>query len=188
MVRVGFGAAWSSSEGAARHSSVTARVSTADGGGGLNLMAIPAAATLALWPDTVKPANKSKEKEECAQWTKIKNVGRPRRTQTIVQHYLQKTMLSPLSRNTSRIMCLFVIIPLSHGSANLSTNQRTACVARTCPNGGVQWDEYGLIRLTLGHAKFWQWKRHPCRTLANWTVRHPPIETRHELSLKNSRI
>ena len=30
------------------------------------------------------------------------------------------------------VMCLFVICPLSHGSANMSTNQRTACVARTC--------------------------------------------------------
>ena len=29
-------------------------------------------------------------------------------------------------------MCLFLIIPLSHGSAILSTNQRTLCVARTC--------------------------------------------------------
>ena len=29
-------------------------------------------------------------------------------------------------------MCLFVFIPLSHGSAILSTNQQTACVARTC--------------------------------------------------------
>ena len=31
-------------------------------------------------------------------------------------------------------MCLFLIIPLSHGSAILSTNQRTACVAQTCRN------------------------------------------------------
>ena len=29
-------------------------------------------------------------------------------------------------------MRLFVIIPLSHGSAILSTNQRTVCVAQTC--------------------------------------------------------
>ena len=81
-------------------------------------------------------------------------------------------------RFNPRIMCLFVNIPLSHGSAILSTNQRSACVAWTCrhpfrrlstPNEGVLRDEYDSIRLSLGHAHFWRWKHDPCRTFANWT-------------------
>ena len=75
-------------------------------------------------------------------------------------------MLSPLSRNTPRALCLFVIIPLSHGSAD-SVDQLMDSVCSSnlpaisgtlsgsqYPNGGVLRDEYGSVRLSLGHAHF----------------------------------
>ena len=40
--------------------------------------------------------------------------------------------LSPLSRNTSQVLCLFVVIPVPTEVTILSTYQRTACVARPC--------------------------------------------------------
>ena len=82
-----FGASWWSSEGADRRSSVMAHVSTADstlmvGGGGLNGIAIAAAATLASWPHSCRTQcslliNPRKKKNT---HKKSNNVGRPRRT------------------------------------------------------------------------------------------------------------
>ena len=56
-----------------------------------------------------------------------------------------------MSRNTLRVMCLSIIIPLPHGSAILLTYQQTACVARTC--------------------------RHPCRHLSTPTEEYCETST-----------
>ena len=61
-----------------------------------------------------------------------------------------------MSRNTPRVLCVFVIIPLSHGSAE-SVDQSMDGVCRSnlpvpfqtsqSPNGGVLRDECGSVRL-----------------------------------------
>ena len=78
---------------------------------------------------------------------------------------------------------MFVILPLSHGSAIISTNQRTACVARTCQhpfrhlsNPTEEYCEtgtaqYGSVRVTPNFAGG---KRDQCTPNP-----HTPVETRH---------
>ena len=94
-----------------------------------------------------------------------------------------------MSRNTLRVLCFFVIIPLSHGSDN-SVDQSTDSVCSSnllvpfqtsqYPNGGVLRDEYGSSRLRSDPAHFWRWKGNPCHTIAYRSDPHPPVETSHK--------
>ena len=81
-----------------------------------------------------------------------------------------------MSRNTPQLLCVFVIIPLSHGSAD-SVDQQTDSVCssgnypfrRQYPNGVVLREEHSSVRVT---PTFW------------WAYPvvdpYPVVETRHK--------
>ena len=71
-----------------------------------------------------QPANKSKEKEECVNKEQQCKISK-KDVKLLCDIFFNK--LSPLSRNTLWVLCLFVIIPLSHGSDD-SVDQLTDCV------------------------------------------------------------
>ena len=115
------------------------------------------------------------------------NIGRPRRKANfcvtfssinyafaVVQKYLAGTVFvcyyHPVARNHS--------VDQSTDSV-CSSNLPGPFQESQYLNGVVLWDEYGSIRLSLGHAHFWQWKHNPCRTFADWTDQPPALEMRH---------
>ena len=65
--------------------------------------------------------------------TMSNNVGRPRRTSNLQETFSSINKAFAVARNTLRVLCLFVIIPLSHEETILSTNQRMVCVASNLP-------------------------------------------------------
>ena len=94
----------------------------------------------------------------------------------------QWTKLSPLSRNTLRVLCLFAIIPLSHGSDDSVTQSMDGVCSSNLPARfqalSTPTEEYcktstahcGSVWVTL---TFWWWKRnlYPLRTETTRTLR-----------------
>ena len=72
---------------------------------------------------------------------------------------------------------VFVIIPGKCDCVDQSTdsvcssNLPAPFHASQYPNGGVQRDEYGSMRLSPGHAHPWRWKHDLCRTDSTRTLR-----------------
>ena len=97
-------------------------------------------------------------------------------------------------RRCPEIPCVYCVClllsPCRTEVAILSTNQQTACVASDLPAGpgtlsGVSVPQrrstVRRVRINTDHAHFWGWKRDLCRTFADWTDPHPPVEMCHTL-------
>ena len=78
--------------------------------------------------------------------------------------------------------CVCLLSPCCTEATILSTNQQTACVAQPCRHPfrcpTTPTEEY--YETSTAHAHFWRWKWDLCRTFADWSDPHPPVEMRHK--------